>query len=104
VRLMTKDEILFIINILRTQAGTKTKKHEKFYYWSEMFTVSETEPPQLMKKEKEGKIKPATLLTMIPAEDMFDKRMEVHKSIGKTGRQGMEHELKKFYANVELAG
>ncbi len=95
---MTRDEILFIINILRTQAGTKTKKHEKLlyllYYWSEMFTVSETEPPQLMKKEKEGKIKPATLLTMIPAEDMFDKRMEVHNSIGKTGRQGMEHELK----------
>jgi hypothetical protein len=51
-------------------------------------------------KKREGKVIPATELVVVAAEDMFDKCMEIHNNVGKTGRQGMEVEAKKFYSNI----
>jgi len=68
LRLLMKDEINEIIHVLRTQTGKEGKKHQKFYYWQKQFSVSETEPPQLVKKEKEkkreGKVIPAFRVIM----------------------------------------
>jgi hypothetical protein len=45
-----------------------------------VFSVSETEPPQILKKEKakvkEGRVIPETQLVVVAAEEMFDKCME----------------------------
>ena len=104
LRLLMKNEINEIINVLQTQSGTDIKKHPKFYYWQKMFSISQTVPPQLLKKDKErkkkGKVIPATELVVVAAEDMFDRCMEIHNNVGKTGRQGMEVEAKKFYSNI----
>ena len=99
-----RDELNDIINVLSTQTGKEGKKHPKFYYWAKMFTVSETEPPQLLKKEKakvkEGRVIPETQLVVVAAEEMFDKCMEIHNNVGKTSRLAMEIEAKKFYSNI----
>jgi len=99
IRLLIRDELNDIINVLSTQTGKEGKKHPKFYYWAKMFSVSETEPPQLLKKEKakvkEGRVIPETQLVVVAAEEMFDKCMEIHNNVGKTGRLGMEIEAKK---------
>ena len=104
IRFVTRDEIAIIIQVLLDQEGKDGKKHPKFYYWRSTFKVSETGPPQLLKKEKErkkkGKVTPAVDLIVIPVEDMFDKCMEVHKNVGKTGRTGMEMEAAKFFSNM----
>jgi hypothetical protein len=104
IRLLMRDELNDIINVLSTQTGKEGKKHPKFYYWAKMFTVSETEPPQLLKKEKakvkEGRVIPETQLVVVAAEEMFDKCMEIHNNVGKTSRLAMEIEAKKFYSNI----
>jgi hypothetical protein len=104
IRLLMKDELNDLINVLSTQTGKEGKKHPKFYYWAKMFTVSETEPPQLLKKEKakvkEGRVIPETQLVVVAAEEMFDKCMEIHNNVGKTSRLAMEIEAKKFYSNI----
>jgi hypothetical protein len=104
LRFLTKDEINEIITVLSTQANTNTKKHPKFYYWAKIFSVSETEPPQLLKKEKakvkEGRVIPETQLVVVAAKEMFDKCMEIHNNVGKTSRLAMEIEAKKFYSNI----
>jgi hypothetical protein len=80
IRLLIRDELNDIINVLSTQTGKEGKKHQKFYYWAKIFSVSETEPPQLLKKEKakvkEGRVIPETQLVVVAAEEMFDKCME----------------------------
>ena len=102
-RFFSKEEIDEIIHVLRTQSNTKEKKHVKFYQWDNAYYVSESEPPQLLKKVKppkevEGedeeqkkirhsKVKSAVPLVVVPIEDMFDRCLEIHNRVGKHGRE-----------------
>ena len=51
LRFLTKEEINEIITVLSTQANTNTKKHPKFYNWDSVYEVSESDPPQLIRKQ-----------------------------------------------------
>jgi hypothetical protein len=48
---LTKEEINEINTVLSTQANTNTKKHPKFYNWDSVYEVSESDPPQLIRKQ-----------------------------------------------------
>ena len=70
----------------------------KFYQWDNAYYVSESEPPQLLKKNKppkevedgeddaqirHAKVKSAVPLVVVPIEDMFERCWEIHNRVGK---------------------
>jgi len=89
LRFQTKDEINEIITVLLTQANTNTKKHPKFYNWDSVYEISESDPPQLIRKQvtkkKAPKVVLAVSLVVVAVEDMFDRCLEIHKRIRCTG-------------------
>ena len=119
IRAINRVELNGLIQMLKN----KDTKDKKYYYFVNHYRVSDGDNPQLIyipkevdaactdgeKLDKTGKkhrIKDGAdiPLVVVPLEEMFDACMGIHKSIGSTGRQGMEKEGAKFYSNFFKTG
>ena len=80
----------------------KDNKAKSFYHYRSLYTVSDTEPPQLIAIPKESSTEEPHRVNKVVVclEDMFDECMKVHKAVGYQGRSTMEPEAAKFYANI----
>ena len=92
-RAISRSQLESLIELIRKKDTT----NPKYYYWITKYYVTNTEPPQLAAVEENDNGVPKVVVCL---EDMFEVCYKIHEAVGHSGRNSMEVEGAKFYANI----